>query len=204
MISGIQEQKELLRFYIETDQAQHISLHYTTNATLFPSIDWWNLWQHFKEIDIQLSIDGVGARYEYIRYPAVWSDLTNNIEQYLKYQAQKPNLRLSVSHTVSAYNIYYLDEFFKWNYNIGLPRPWLGKVHNPLHMRPSVWTNTAKQMIIEKLTSSEYDDVKVWGDLISNTDDSKHFQMFQQRLHAHDQYRGTNFKQVFTELATYI
>jgi len=204
MISGIKEQKKLLSYYIDTNQAQHMSLHYTTNATLFPDSEWWDLWQYFKEIDMQLSIDGVGERYEYIRYPASWIDLTNNVEKYLQYQNQKHNLRLSISHTVSAYNIYYLDEFFKWIYNVGLPRPWLGRVHNPLHMRPTVWIDNVKQLIIKKLANSEYEDVRIWGDLISHSDDSEHFQLFQQRLHAHDQYRGTNFKQVFTELATYV
>lgn len=204
LLSGVKEQKELLKYYIENKQAQHMSLHYTTNATIFPDKEWWSLWSHFKEVDIQLSIDGVGARYEYIRYPGRWNELINSVEQYIQYQNQKPNIRLSVSHTVSAYNIFYLDEFFKWNYNIGLPRPWLGRVHNPAHIRPSVWFGPAKQLIIEKLSSSEYDDVKLWSELISNTNDSEYYTLFQTRVLEHDQYRGTNFKQVFPELAEYI
>lgn len=204
LLSGIKEQKQLLRYYINTSQSKDISLHYTTNATIFPDQEWWDLWQHFKEVDIQLSIDGVGDRYEYIRYPAKWTDLTAAVEQYIQYQIQKHNIRLSVSHTVSAYNIFYLDEFFIWNYNIGLPRPWLGRVHNPAHMRPSVWPGRAKQLIIQKLTDSKYEDVRVWSELIDNTDDSIKYDLFCQRLQAHDQYRGTNFKQVFPELAKYV
>lgn len=204
LLSGVKEQKELLKYYIENKQAQHISLHYTTNATIFPDEEWWSLWNHFKEVDIQLSIDGVDARYEYIRYPGKWSDVVNSVEQYIQYQDQKSNIRLSVSHTVSAYNIFYLDEFFEWNYNIGLPRPWLGRVHNPAHMRPSVWVGQAKQMIIKKLSSSEYNDVKLWSELISNTDDSEYYTLFQTRVLEHDQYRSINFKQVFPELAEYI
>jgi radical SAM protein with 4Fe4S-binding SPASM domain len=203
-LSGVNEQKELLNYYIENNQAQNISLHYTTNAMIFPDQDWWYLWQHFKEVDIQLSIDGIGSRYEYIRYPGKWKELVNSVEQYIQYQTQKHNIRLSVSHTVSAYNIFYLDEFIDWNYNIGLPRPWLGRVHNPVHMRPSVWTTDAKKLIIEKLSNSKHTDVKIWSELISNTDDSNHYELFCQRLAEHDQYRGTNFKQVFPELANYI
>jgi sulfatase maturation enzyme AslB (radical SAM superfamily) len=204
LISGIKEQKELLKYYIKTNKAQHISLHYTTNATMFPDPEWWSIWQHFREVDIQLSIDGIGNRYEYIRYPAVWEDLVNSVDQYLQYQHQKHNIRLSVSYTVSAYNIYYLDEFFDWNYNIGLPRPWLGRVHNPCHMRPTVWSDKAKQLIVNKLASSTYEDVKIWSALIDSNDDSKHYKLFQQRLNAHDQYRNTNFKLIFPELAAYI
>lgn len=204
LLSGVKEQQELLKYYIESNQSQNITLHYTTNATLFPDQVWWDLWQRFKEVDIQLSIDGVGNRYEYIRYPACWTDLTRSVKQYVQYQTQKHNIRLSVSHTVSAYNIFYLDEFFDWNYNIGLPRPWLGRVHNPAHMRPSIWTGRAKQLIIQKLADSKYEDVRVWSELIDNTNDSVKYDLFCQRLQAHDQYRGTNFKQVFPELAEYI
>jgi MoaA/NifB/PqqE/SkfB family radical SAM enzyme len=201
-LSGIDEQKDLLSHYVSTGQSKNITLHYTTNAQVFPDTDWWQLWSQFKEVDIQLSIDGIGARYEYIRFPANWSTLVDNVNQYLL--AKDPRIRLSVSHTVSAYNIYYLDEFFKWCYTIGLPRPWLGRVHTPQHMRPEVWLHDARVAIIEKLQTSQYLDVLTWANLMSVADESKLFDEFTNKLHAHDQYRGINFKNIFPELATYI
>jgi MoaA/NifB/PqqE/SkfB family radical SAM enzyme len=201
-LSGIDEQKDLLSHYVSTGQSKNVTLHYTTNAQVFPDSDWWQLWSQFKEVDIQLSIDGIGARYEYIRHPANWSILIDNVDRYLL--AQDPHIRLSVSHTVSAYNIYYLDEFFKWCYTIGLPRPWLGRVHTPQHMRPEVWSNDARTAIIEKLQTSRYPDVLNWANLMSVADESKLFDEFKNKLHAHDQYRGINFKNIFPELANYI
>jgi MoaA/NifB/PqqE/SkfB family radical SAM enzyme len=199
-LSGVQEQKKLLNHYIKSGQAQDISLHYTTNATVFPDEEWWDLWQHFGEIDMQLSIDGVGARYEYIRYPAEWDQTVNSVQAYL--QKCSPNLRVSVSHTVSAYNIFYLDEFFAWCYSIGLPRPWLGRVHDPAHMRPTVWP--AHAGIADHLAASEHADVKVWAKLITETDDHKYFDEFCQRLHQHDQHRGLDFAKTFPEMSVYI
>ena len=201
-LSGVQEQQQMLRHYVDSGQAKNITLHYTTNATVFPEPAWWDLWQYFKEIDLQLSIDGVGARYEYIRHPGNWDTLVWNIDQYIKRQSS--NFRLSVSHTVSAYNIYYLDEFVSWCYNQGLPRPWLGRVHNPAHMRPTVWTSDARQEIINCLNQSSHEDVRNWVKLIEQNDDSTMFEQFQKRLHQHDQYRNTNFASTFPELAQYI
>lgn len=201
-LSGVQEQKLLLNHYITTGQSKNISLHYTTNATLFPDQEWWNIWKHFKNVDIQLSIDGVGNRYEYIRYPAKWSDVVENTERYLeKYQG---NIQLSVSHTVSAYNIYNLDEFFTWCYNQQLPRPWTSRVHNPVYMRPTVWPIHVRNIIANHLLLSQYDDVKVWGQLMQNSDDSNYFETFKTKLAQHDQYRSLNFKNTFPELALYI
>ena len=202
-LSGVAEQKALLQHYIDTNQANNITLHYTTNVTVWPESAWWNLWQHFKEIDMQLSIDGVGARYNYIRYPGDWNQIQPNIQRYLECQ-KLPNFRLSVSHTVSAYNIYYLDEFFSWCYNTGLPTPWLGRVHNPPHMTPTVWCGHARQTIVAKLRSSQHAEVQTWAGLIENADGSEHVADFERYLHEHDHYRELNFKQVFPELAQYI
>jgi hypothetical protein len=105
---------------------------------------------------------------------------------------------------VSAYNIYYLDEFFSWCYNQGLPRPWLGRVHNPVHMRPSVWHTDARDFIVAHLMTSLHPDVLTWAKLINNTDDSDHFEVFKHRCQEHDRYRKTNFANVFPELAPYI
>jgi radical SAM protein with 4Fe4S-binding SPASM domain len=203
-LSGVNEQKQLLEHYIQTGQAKNISIHYTTNVTIYPDSEWWKLWQHFKEIDMQLSLDGVGQRYEYIRYPANWATVSEHINQYLEQQRLLDNFRLSVSHTVSAYNIYYLDEFVSWCYTVGLPRPWLGRVHRPMFMRPSVWPSSAREVIINKLSASADLDVQQWASLIHNTNDGNLFAEFKEKMHIHDQYRGLSFAKTFPELAAYI
>jgi len=202
-LSGTTEQKQLLEYYIQTNQANNISIHYTTNATIYPEKEWWDLWCHFKEIDIQLSIDGIEKQYEYIRYPAIWDVLVTNAKLYLKQRSVLTNLRLSVSHTVSAYNIYYLAEFFIWCYNIGLPTPWLGRVHDPIFMRPTVWPLQIKNKIIDKLKISKQQDIRNWVNLLNNNDDSKYFNEFKSKTQAHDLYRGLKFADTFIELGQY-
>lgn len=200
-LSGVAEQKQLLNHYIQSGQAANTTIHYTTNATIMPDQEWWDLWQHFHEVEVQLSIDGVGSRFEYIRFPGNWQKVSENVAEYVLRQNQ---VKLSVSHTVSAYNIYYLDEFFAWCYNQGLPRPWLGRVHYPAHMRPSVWHPAAREFIVTHLMTSQYQDVLTWANLIANTDDSDLFNTFKQRCQDHDTYRKLNFKNTFPELAPYI
>jgi hypothetical protein len=151
-----------------------------------------------------LSIDGVGNRYEYIRYPATWTELTDNIDRYVAKEKQLDNIRLSVSHTVSAYNIYYLDEFVSWCYTVGLPKPWLGRVHSPMHMRPTVWPKKVCRNIAEHLNTSSHDIVRVWADLVTNENDSEHFDMFQNKMQQHDQYRGLDFNKTFPDLSKYL
>tara|TARA_E500000178_G_scaffold286845_1_gene288811 strand:- start:28959 stop:30101 length:1143 start_codon:yes stop_codon:yes gene_type:complete len=203
-LSGVAQQKELLDFYIETGQAKNITIHYTTNATVYPDQEWWSKWKNFKEIDMQLSIDGVNARYEYIRYHASWKDLEKNVDQFVQAEHDCGNLRLSVSHTLSAYNIYYLDELFNWCKQKRLPAPWIGRVHRPAHMRFSVWPSSIKKKIVDYLSKSLNKETIVWANFLKNTDDSEYFSEFVEKTYAHDQYRGNSFSDTFPELQNLI
>ena len=89
-------------------------MHYTTNGSIFPDTEWWDIWKYFKKVDIQLSIDGVGARFEYIRFPGNWNNLEKNVSDYKIKIKNCENMQLSISHTLGALNIFYLDEFFHW------------------------------------------------------------------------------------------
>ena len=202
MLSGTDEQKQLLQHYIDAGRASDITLHYTTNATVFPDQSWLDLWSHFQEVDIQLSIDGVGARYEYIRYPAKWDALTHNVQQYVELERTARNIRLSVSHTVSAYNILYIPEFIAWANSAGLPTPWLGRAHNPAHMRPEVWPAEARQYIQSVLLSSD-NISQSWAQVL-NQDNSNQFADFVKYTKIHDANRNVDFATTFPELARFL
>lgn len=200
LISEIEKQKTLLQKYVDSGQSKNITLHYTTNAQIFPSDDWWNLWRNFAEVDIQLSIDGIGKRYEYIRYPAKNELLEESVIKYLNQQDKTSNLKLSISHTVSAYNIYYLSDFFDWCELYKLPRPWCGVVHNPKYMRPTVFPGTIKEKIVNHLQTSRHEDVRNWGNFVENNDSSEYYQEFLTRKDQHDLYRNLNFAETFKEV----
>jgi radical SAM protein with 4Fe4S-binding SPASM domain len=203
-LSNIDDHLCILDNYINSRQAENISIHYNTNATLFPDQHFWQRLRQFKHVDIQLSIDGVGARCEYIRYPAKWSELEHNIHKYQQQQQSMPTLQLSVAHTLSAFNIYYLEEFYQWCRKTGLPDPWIGRLHRPEHLRPTVWNGTARQIIVDKLKSADTVDLQSWADLFNNCDDSRQFDQFVQFVHTHDAYRKLNFSEVFPDLAQFI
>lgn len=203
-LSGVYEQQRLLSSLIEQGRSHEISLHYTTNGTVFPDQTWWALWNHFKEIDLQLSIDDTGHRFEYIRHHAIWHDVLKNITEYQHKDQTIDNFRISVSCTVSAYNVAYLPEFFDWCQEKQLPRPWLGKVHNPTYMRPGVWGGDAKQYIIDRLLQHDNPDCHDWAKLLQGSNDEKYFDEFVQKLKWHDTYRGLSFKDTFPEMSAFI
>lgn len=201
LLSGVQQQKQLLKEYISKGIAKDITLHYTTNGTVFPDNDWFNIWKEYKHVEIQLSIDAINARFEYIRYPGVWNDVVKNIRSYQSRANDK--LCLAVAVTVSAYNIAYLEELTDKTHELGIGMPWFGRLHYPKYMRPTVWRSDAKKYIISKLTQSKYD-FSSWIKLLDTEDDQSSFEDFRYHLLRQDRYRKKNFGQTFPEMLQYL
>mgnify|MGYP000294733228 FL=1 len=72
---------DLLKHCIETDTAKDIILDVTTNATkIHPRF--FDLAKQFKQLELTISMDGVGKTYEYVRYPADYNAVYRNIMRY--------------------------------------------------------------------------------------------------------------------------
>ncbi len=122
---------EHIRFLRNIKDKGSKSLHYTTNTTIFPSDELWNIWEEFFNIDIQMSIDGIENVFEYNRWPANWEICYKNIKQYQSYQLKYKNLQISISHSISIFTIWDLDNFILWCRKENLPDPYLGIVSSP-------------------------------------------------------------------------
>jgi hypothetical protein len=63
-------------------------------------------------VKLHLSIDGIGDRFEYLRWPAKWHQVTNNIQNI---RATCPsNVMFVVEETISIFNLAYLAECEQW------------------------------------------------------------------------------------------
>lgn len=63
--------------------ANQIEIKYATNLSMLGKGERtvWNYWPKFKSVAVNVSIDGIGNTYEYIRGNANWNTLVNNIRQ---------------------------------------------------------------------------------------------------------------------------
>jgi organic radical activating enzyme len=71
---------KLLEWIVDNDFAKNINLRYTTNLTNIND-RWCNYVNQFASSKPQISLDGTGATYEYIRTPAKWRIIKRNIEE---------------------------------------------------------------------------------------------------------------------------
>lgn len=92
--------------YLEVlDKEKSFSLQ--TNGTVELTQKQIKLLSSFKNFNICFSLDGHGKIFEYIRQPAKWNTVHENIKQYIKNFGIN---RLSTYVTISNLNIFYIDE----------------------------------------------------------------------------------------------
>lgn len=90
----------LLDRLIESGASENLLLEFISNFTHLPETLLHRL-ARFKRVELLASIDGTGPLYEYIRYPAKWSDVLANLELIEKH----PSVHLSFTITIQAYNL---------------------------------------------------------------------------------------------------
>ena len=101
----------LLEKIIKDGLADKIELRYNSNGLEWRE-DLFDLWKHFRNVIFHFSIDDIGRRLEFVRYPINWQDAVSQITKLDNYP--HGNLVLTTAYTAMAINIYYLPEFIKW------------------------------------------------------------------------------------------
>jgi len=90
---------------IEIKYATNLSMLGKSNRTV------WEYWPKFKSVAVNVSIDGIGSSYEYIRGNASWAELINNIKQIQTI----PNIsRIVGAVTVQVSNVLVLDKIIEY------------------------------------------------------------------------------------------
>lgn len=149
----IKEHSYFLQKLIERGIASNISLHYSLNLTDI-SDDFINLWKPFKSVRLQLSIDDLYERNDYIRYGSKWDIIFGN---FLKIYEHKNEFSLEICQTISALNVYTIDKFkeFFEKYNLIIAHNY---VHYPEHLHVSVIPSDMKVEILKNIKNLRIDE----------------------------------------------
>ena len=62
--------KEHVKFLHAFPNKEQVTLNYNTNGTILPGKELNDLWLQFKLVQLDFSIDDIGDRFEYQRWPA--------------------------------------------------------------------------------------------------------------------------------------
>jgi hypothetical protein len=153
---------EILKQLVDHDNCEcFVSL--ITNGSIQLKQQQLDLLAKFKNLNICISVDGIGPVFEYLRWPAKWTTVCDNIELF---RTITPNL--SISYTISSLNIFYYQETIDWfheqklryNHNIVTFPTWLSLNCMPLEIKKLITDNTfAKPWLTQtetNITLKEY------------------------------------------------
>lgn len=103
-------QWKLLEKLIEWDVAKNIHISYNTNCTTYEE-SFSDYWKHFKVVTVGCSIDAVGDKNKFIRYPNDWEKSNQTIRKLL----ENPYIQsMNITCSIQWLNAPYLPEFYDW------------------------------------------------------------------------------------------
>jgi sulfatase maturation enzyme AslB (radical SAM superfamily) len=110
---------EFLEFLIEKDVSKNIELRISTNCTninkrLLDTLS------KFKQVNFNLSIDGIGDIIHIQRYPSNWAMIEKNVHTLLEWSKVHPEIQTSfcINYVWSSLNFHQLNEFLTYVMNL--------------------------------------------------------------------------------------
>lgn len=101
-----------IKFLNTVPDPSAVTVHYTTNGSIFPNDLVLEQWSKFKTIIFAASLDGVDEQFDYVRWPLPWAKVSRNLVK-LK-QARLHNVMFRVEFTANLLNTFYYDRLDSW------------------------------------------------------------------------------------------
>jgi MoaA/NifB/PqqE/SkfB family radical SAM enzyme len=150
----IQEHFDMLQGLIDRGIAHQVEIHYNTNGTQWPE-QAEEIWQYFKHVEVAFSIDDVGARFEYQRSNAAWSQVCENIARFRAMRERLLNMTLQVCCTVNVFNVLYLEHVAEWIDQQDFDFVYWNMLHDAYYFSIASLPEPAKQAIAEQLNRAQ-------------------------------------------------
>jgi MoaA/NifB/PqqE/SkfB family radical SAM enzyme len=184
----------MLEEIISRDRARVIHLELTTNCSIDPSF-LTKLLSQFKSVEILLSIDDIGPRFE-IQRGSTWNTIIKNIEIY----KSMSDVKIKLSPTVNIQNLLYLDELVSFANESQLDIVW-NYLTTPIEFNIDYITDETKRLALEKYFDHPEPELRAIAYRLQQTK-SVSGEKFIEAVNRYDSLRNQNFKQHHAELVT--
>ena len=169
-----------------------ITLMYQTNGSILPDPEILSFWPRFKEVQLRYSIDGVGERFEYLRWPLNWQTVDHNV----KTMIDTTNVKIHVNCTVNPLSSLYFDEVENW-VNQTIPQERLIRLRAGYclgNMDLSFATKDLKKQVQEKY-GPDHQMFTMFDKLPTN----RSWQSMITYVEKHDRLRNLDWRKIFPE-----
>lgn len=185
---------DLLEHLVEIGRSKHVTIFYSTNCTQPVHPRLLKVWPKFKKIEINLSIDGIGHKFEYLRWPGRWSDVQKNVQDMICLPSRLDiDMTFCVAACATLNNVYDIDELIDWA-NDAVGACYINMVAFPHHLAVHVAPDWVKSRLLDHVKCQEargFMQIKNHDPLLW-----KQWIIWNKRQ---DLYRQEDFRQVFPE-----
>lgn len=175
---------------------EKIVLCFQTNGTQLVPEKYFELIEKYHLVKLHISLDGMDKRFEYLRWPAKWDQVKENIFNLAN--TLPTNCMFLVEETISIFNLFYLHELKNWlNNNFSKNR--LGDtVNHTHHVAHGPYS-------INYITKEYYDNLSQHKELIPNNWSENHQSIRDMiaEIKKYDELRGQSFEKTFPEVASF-
>jgi hypothetical protein len=192
-----------LKFLKNIEHPDQVTVHYTTNGSIYPNDETLKIWKNFKTIIFAASIDGVNEQFDYIRWPLTWNKVSKNLLR-IKNNSDIWNIMFRIEFTVNFLNAYYFDRVEKWvseNLNTNLSGD---KTEIYLHPCHGVWDLNKMSPGIKNLVLKKYPETHVIHKMINNLPATVPIGSWHNFVDTWEPRRKNNWKLAFPELVKLI
>ena len=193
-----------LKFIKHIPHPEQVTLHYTTNGSIYPNDAVLEAWKKFKTIIFAASLDGIEEQFNYVRWPLPWHKVSQNLIR-LKENKDISNLMFRVEFTANFLNSYYFDRLEDWiknNLNTNL-----GGDNTEINIHPcwgGIWDLEKMPHNIRELVLKKYPANHIIHKLVDNLPLPTSLVPWENFVNTWDNRRNNSWQTVFPELARLI
>jgi molybdenum cofactor biosynthesis enzyme MoaA len=130
---------------VQASGIEHFKI--TTNGTIL-NPKHIEILKHIPKLELRFSVDGTKDHYEFIRYPAKWDEVKQNI---LNYQQQLPSAKLETVIVMQPLNVFSVFDWLEFANQNNLETHWINLINDDLNW--DMLTPVEKNNIVEFIKS---------------------------------------------------
>jgi hypothetical protein len=192
-----------LKFIKRIPNPGQVTLHYTTNGSIYPNKQVLSVWKSFKVIIFAASLDGVGDQFNYVRWPLPWHKVSKNLIR-IRENKDTVNVMFRVEFTANFLNSYYYDCLEEWIAD-NLPTNNAGdKTELGLHPCRGIWGIEKMPLAIREQIMKKYPSDHVMHRLVKNLPEPTSLDPWRNFVETWDKRRNNSWQNAFPDLVPYI
>jgi hypothetical protein len=192
-----------LRFLKHISNPDQVTLHYTTNGSIYPNDETLAVWRNFKTVIFAASLDGIEEQFNYIRWPLPWQKVNDNLLR-IKNNPDIWNVMVRIEFTANFLNAYYFDRVETWVSENLASNSGGDKTEINLHPCDGIWDINKMSPGIRNLILTKYPDTHVIHKMISNLPQPSTLSDWKDFVNTWDPRRNNNWKTAFPDLVDLI